>query len=161
MEKKKGEMGYLAVPEHHLSIIRYTGKITVDNMIDFVTKQYKSPDIIDSYLKLIDLRFANIKSGTDTLQKLITHVTSKSIKGEKRVILVRKPVETALMMLYKRKATRLKIDICSTLDRACTLLEIPVHEDELAFYIDNVPMGTSSSDTKITPNRNKTTRKSF
>ena len=161
MEQNMGEMGYLAVPEHHLSIIRYTGKITVDDMIDFITKQYKIPEIINSYLKLVDLRFANIRSGTDALQKLIVHVTSKSVKGEKRVILVRKPVETALMMLYKRKAPGLKIDICSTLEHACTLLELKVHEDELSFYIDNVAMNASSIDRKITPNLNKTAKRSY
>ncbi len=161
MEQSMGKVGYLVVPEHHLAIFRYKGKITLDIMLEFITAQYKIPEIVDSHLKLIDLRFADMKFSTDALQKLITHVTNKSKKGEKRVTLVKKPVETALMMLYKRKATSLKIDVCSTLERASILLELPLHEEELAFYIDNIPMSTSAIDPKITPNLNKTAKRSY
>jgi hypothetical protein len=112
-------------PAQRLVVHRHTGQVARAELIAAFTAQFRHPDFTPGFASLADFRDVQLELHPDDLQPLAAAI-DEAYAGRpsgRSAVLVARPLETALSVLFMRSTTR-DIAVFSTLAAACAWLAV-------------------------------------
>jgi hypothetical protein len=119
---------YIIHPKHKLIIEKFSGKCSSQDFINLKTNESNDPLYNKNYNFIVDIRTMEFNSGINDLETFLTFVkNSKNLNGQRKsAFLVNKPLQIAIITLYKKKTMELpmQFNLYSSLKGAINFLEL-------------------------------------
>ncbi len=120
---------YCFFKEHNLVYIQFQGEVNYSTIKDLLDKMISDPNYSEYYVGIADFRYSDLDLSTKEINLLTDFLYSKKFTKGRRAILVDKPKDTALALLYRGKADAIHpCNVYSTLGAAMNFLNIDERE---------------------------------
>ncbi|NQU51825.1 MAG: hypothetical protein HQ522_04740 [Bacteroidetes bacterium] len=132
------EIQYQIIKENNLLIQKFIGSFSIEFFAIYIDKLIENQEWKYITKVLTDCRETNFETAFKNLDKM-SRIRTEAIGGNiLNILLVDKPVTTAVAHLYIDKLKKYDYEYCSTLDYALVLLELNEYKNEIEDLLMNL-----------------------
>ncbi len=119
---------YSIYPKYKLIIEKFAGNCTSKDFIELKTKEFNDLNFNKDYNYIVDIRDTELQADIKGLEEFLIFMkeSEQMVNNNKYAFIVRKPLQIAIITLFKKKTKKLPImnNIFTSLNKVTNFLEL-------------------------------------